>query len=285
MAHQVWSEAPELAGASNYPEVYYPVEPQGTHQNVGYQQHQQRHETIPSSGIPLRMFESTPITETPKSSYPMSTSNYTFDGRSMDHVLATYESPREPSRRICGVPFLVFVLSTAIAALLVATVGLAAGTGVQSNRANDAEAKLAQFMANSSTKAIDGGCSADPGAVSGTTYTSDYNNKPTFKIYCNNDAPNSPLISLFVGNIQDCMDACGFYSSYIPDNFPKAPSNSNATCAGISFIPNWTNRTYAQEQAGNAPGNCYLKPGPQNTTALTPPSGNDAVHAAIIPTS
>lgn len=105
--------------------------------------------------------------------------------------------------------------------------------------------------------------------------------RPTFQIYCNSNAPNNPLSSLFVGNFDDCIDACASYSFYIPGDFNS--TSNNATCAGVSYIPAWTNRTFAVQ--GSAPGNCYLKPGPQNQTALENPNiGGSAVHAAILDT-
>lgn len=91
-------------------------------------------------------------------------------------------------------------------------------------------------------------------------------------------------MSLFVGNFDDCMDACAFYTYYTPSDYSSnTTSNNNATCAGVSYIPAWTNRTFAVD--GDAPGNCYLKPGPQNQTALNNPNiGGSAVHAAILDT-
>jgi hypothetical protein len=113
-----------------------------------------------------------------------------------------------------------------------------------------------------------------------TTICTDFN-RPTFKIYCNSDAPNPPLQTLFVGNFDDCIDACASYTTFTAGNFPKLSSNANFTCSGVSFIPSWTNRTYAL--INNAPGNCYLKPGRQNATALTHPNADSiAVHAAIL---
>nr|UOS85817.1 hypothetical protein [Hypoxylon rubiginosum] len=131
---------------------------------------------------------------------------------------------------------------------------------------------------------VDKGCSTNSAGVTGSTYTSQFFNRPTYRIYCNSDAPNTPLSSLFVGNFDDCIDACASYSFYIPLDFSSNRTSGNATCAGVSYIPAWTNRTFAFD--GDAPGNCYLKPGPQNQTALNNPNiGGSAVHAAILDTS
>lgn len=78
------------------------------------------------------------------------------------------------------------------------------------------------------------------------------------------------------------MDACSSYTDFMTSNFPNATAAST-TCAGVSFIPAWTNRTFAIE--GKTPGNCYLKGGPQNRTALTDPNNGSETHAAIVTSS
>ncbi|KAI8629325.1 hypothetical protein F5Y19DRAFT_432259 [Xylariaceae sp. FL1651] len=269
---QNWHDAPEVATHTSYPEVYYPTptpEVARTHYQENYAQ-----------AIPLKQFSDTStFIETPKHSYPVASPIQTNDNHSVQGILPPIERPRESSRRVFGCPLIVFILSVSIGILSIIVIGLAAGTGIQGSRANDAESKLASLMANISN--IDRGCSANPSVVTATTYTSYYFGKPTYKIYCNNDAPNPPLQSLFVGNFDDCMDACTAYSAYTAGNFPDETSSANFTCSAVSFIPAWTNRTFAVEQ--NAPGNCYLKPGPQNTTALKT-SQPGAVHAALLQT-
>ncbi|KAI0467713.1 hypothetical protein F4859DRAFT_493391 [Xylaria cf. heliscus] len=187
-------------------------------------------------------------------------------------------NPWEAQRRPYGCPIPVFLLSTAIALLSLAVIGLAVGTGLETRRANISESKLAALTSNLTS--IDRGCSANPDAVTGTTYTSQFLGRQTFKIYCNSNAPIAPLLSLFVGNFDDCIDACAFYSSDMPGNFPNVSRSTNTTCAAVSYIPAWTNRTTAM--SNNAPGNCYLKPGPQNATALEQPQNGGIVHAAIL---
>ncbi|KAI8956151.1 hypothetical protein F4801DRAFT_525629 [Xylaria longipes] len=188
------------------------------------------------------------------------------------------EQGKETSRRFCGCSILVLALSAIIALLFAAVIGLAAGTGIQTNRARNAESKLAAYL-NSSR--IDLGCSAHPNSVTATRYTSDFYGRPTFEIYCNSDAPNPPLQSFYVGTFDDCIDACASYSAYTSGNFPRISTSANFTCSAVSFIPDWTNRTEALMV--NAPGNCYLKPGPQNISALTHPNADmTVVHAAIL---
>ncbi|KAI0438628.1 hypothetical protein F4803DRAFT_534530 [Xylaria telfairii] len=182
-------------------------------------------------------------------------------------------------KRACGCSILVFILSIIIALLSAAVIGLGVETGLQTRRANNSDSKLTALMSNV-TSITDRGCSANPDAVTGTTYTSQFLNRATFKIYCNANAPIAPLLSLFVGSFDDCIDACAFYSVDMATNFPNVSSTRNTTCFGLSYLPEWTNRTLAKSL--NAPGNCYLKPGPQNATALEQPQGGGIVHAALL---
>lgn len=88
---------------------------------------------------------------------------------------------------ICGCTVLVFVLCIIIALLSAAVIGLAAGTGVEASRANTADARAAELsssLASATATAtatgaaasgtsfadLDRNCSADPSAVTGTTY-------------------------------------------------------------------------------------------------------------------
>ncbi len=86
-------------------------------------------------------------------------------------------------------------------------------------------------------------------------------------------------MSIFASDFNTCMDACASWSKYMPG---VLDSNTaiNATCQGVSFIPLWTVK--ANASAGGAPGNCYLKPGPQNETALETKDIGTEVHAAIL---
>lgn len=74
------------------------------------------------------------------------------------------------------------------------------------------------------------------------------------------------------------MDACAAYTKYVPPSFGDA--GANATCEAVSFIPAWTSKTTAS--AGGAPGNCYLKGGPQNESALVTPNIGVDCHAAVL---
>ncbi|KAI0855759.1 hypothetical protein F4860DRAFT_447694 [Xylaria cubensis] len=237
-----WQEAPEVAEHS-YPEVYHPVYT------------------------------------------PSTPSQYHSDVSAIQRSLPPVPSPKATQRRIFGCSILIFSLSIIIALLSIAVIGLAVGTGVEARRANNSESKLASLMSNitmsmSNYTSIDRGCSTNPNGVTGSTYTSQFFSRPTFKIYCDANAPNNPIQSLFVGTFDDCIDACAFYSNYTTANFPNVTSTTNTTCVGVSYIPEWTNRTTAMSI--NAPGNCYLKPGPQTAAALTAPQGGGIVHAAIL---
>ncbi|KAI1102203.1 hypothetical protein F4804DRAFT_343410 [Jackrogersella minutella] len=279
-----YDEAPELA-PHNFPEVHHPP---SVPEVAAYGQ-------PVAPGTPVKPEESTnPSTINQgyaQYEHPTSSSPYTYDHQSGYGPLPPSEHGIS-SKRILGCSVLVFILSIIIAILSAAVIGLAAGTGVEANRANDAEARLASMSASRTTvtvsapsatstdfSSIDKGCSTNSASVTGTVYTSQFYDRTSFLIYCNSDAPNNPLSSLFVGDFNDCMDACASYSYYIPSDFNT--TSNNATCAGVSFIPAWTNRTFAVQ--GDAPGNCYLKPGPQNQSALNNPNiGGSAVHAALV---
>ncbi|KAI0390389.1 hypothetical protein F5Y17DRAFT_468978 [Xylariaceae sp. FL0594] len=283
--HNWTHEAPELAAHQNsYPEVYHPVPTPEVVQQYQYGGNNCRSVPLNSYTAPATATATaTTATEASKDQYHGGGgSSYSpYDQHSAQGILSPTGQTRErPRRTICGRAMdTVFFLSVATALLSLAVIGLAAGTGIQSKRANDADAKLAALVAKISN--LDRGCSEDPGGVSSSSYISDFFNRRTFKIYCNSDAPNPPLQTLFVGNFDDCIDACASYSTFTAGNFPGIKSDANFTCSGVSFIPAWTNRTYALKE--NAPGNCYLKPGPQNVTALTHPNADsDTVHAAIL---
>jgi hypothetical protein len=77
--------------------------------------------------------------------------------------------------------------------------------------------------------------------------------------------------------MDSCIDACSSYSMYTPRFFG---SSHNTTCGGVSFVPLWTDKAIAQN--GTAPGNCYLKPTPQNVAGLNLPTIGTECHAAIL---
>ena len=88
-------------------------------------------------------------------------------------------------------------------------------------------------------------------------------------------------MSLFVADFATCVDACSGYTKYVSATFNE--SSSNTTCGGVSFIPLWTAKVNATN--GGAPGNCYLKPNPQNATSLTVPAIGTECHAATLDSS
>ncbi|KAI0387972.1 hypothetical protein F5Y04DRAFT_274827 [Hypomontagnella monticulosa] len=283
-----YDEAPELA-LYNFPEVHHPP---SVPEVATYRQ-------SPAPPTPLKPEELT-NPSTLVASYTTlenrTPPTYAYNHQSGYGPIPPSEHGRAP-RRILGCSVLVFVLSIIIAILSAAVIGLAAGTGVEASRANDAEERLASMVASgsppatvtvtaptsTSTPVVDKGCSSNSDGITGTHYNTAYFEQSSFTIYCNSDAPNDPLLSLFVGNFDDCIDACAFYTHYMPSDFASNSTTTpkNATCAGVSYIPVWTNRTFALK--GNAPGNCYLKPGPQNQSALNEPNiGGYPVHAALL---
>ncbi len=96
-------------------------------------------------------------------------------------------------------------------------------------------------------------------------------------MHCNKDAQGRVLMSLFAADFDACMDACSAYTTYTPGLFGDS---ANTTCLAVSFIPLWTWK--ANATAGSAPGNCYLKAGPQNETTLVTPHIGTECHAAVL---
>ncbi|ETS82943.1 hypothetical protein PFICI_04819 [Pestalotiopsis fici W106-1] len=290
-----YDEAPEVA-ASVSPEVHHP--PTGPEFNPYAFHHQQQHigaspvkpdvsPVQPGGGYVL------PAYGTSGYGTPNAPGSYYGHGQPSGYAPIAPPSPGRQSkaRTICGCTVVVFILSMIIALLSAAVVGLAAGTGVEASRASDAESSLAALKASATStapsststsddySALDRNCSSNPSGTTGDTYASTFFTESQYTIYCNRDTPNAPLSSLFVANLDDCMDACSSWSYYAPSDFPNGTA-TNQTCSGVSFIPAWTNRTTAV--AGTAPGNCYLKPGPQNETSLYTPNNGQETHAAII---
>lgn len=112
---------------------------------------------------------------------PPSTQNYNTTG--YGSLPSDIGGRRRDERTVLGCSVVVFVLAVIIAILSAAVIGLAAGTGVESNRANNAESNLAALRANMTSTssssvaagnydALTRGCSSNPTGVSGTTYTS-----------------------------------------------------------------------------------------------------------------
>ncbi|KAL8382890.1 hypothetical protein RB595_006591 [Gaeumannomyces hyphopodioides] len=208
-------------------------------------------------------------------------------------------------RTVCGCTLIVFVLSVIIAVLAAGVIGLAAGTGIQASMANEANDKYQRLQASVSaagllapsstgsapasasstscpkpeTVVIDNGCASNPSSVSGQSYTSfKLLSLATYTMQCNRDVNGTVLYSLFASDFNTCMDSCSGYTKYATDYF--GTTNVNATCAGVSFIPLWTNKTTAL--AGGAPGNCYLKRGPLEKKAFVTANAGTPVHGAIV---
>lgn len=207
-------------------------------------------------------------------------------------------------RTVCGCTLIVFVLSVIVAILAAAVIGLAAGTGIEASLASEANDKYQRLQASVSAAGIltpsgtgspppaastscpnpepvvlDNGCSTNSSAVNGQLYTSfKLLSVVTYTMQCNKDVNGTVLYSLFAPDFNTCMDSCSGYTKYATDFF--GTTNVNATCAGVSYIPLWTNKTTAL--AGGAPGNCYLKRGPLENKAFIIPNAGTPVHGAIV---
>lgn len=169
-------------------------------------------EAVPAQHYPyhnIQQQQYTPKPEDGTGPHASGTTPYSaHSGSHIDHTsprsyYAVQTPPTETARGdgkkkglICGCSTLVVILGAIIAGLFVAVVGLAAGTGVQANRANIAEAQVSSMSSASRTTvtvamktvsatptigsvsatgtsfaAIDDNCSDDPTGVSGTTYS------------------------------------------------------------------------------------------------------------------
>ena len=95
--------------------------------------------------------------------------------------------------------------------------------------------------------------------------------KPHFTMYCNKDTINPTMLSVFAPDFNGCMDACAAWNYY---------NTTKGDCVAVSFIPAWGNIAVAV--AGGAPGDCYLKPGPQTKANLSTPNIGTECHAAIV---
>ncbi|KAH6631720.1 hypothetical protein F5144DRAFT_229729 [Chaetomium tenue] len=281
----------------DYPEV--------THVSHGYGHHYQQPQPYYSQpydppAVPAPKPDH-PAAPTPPSSYGGQTVASPFSAAAQP-AGAQPEPPARTGRTIFGCSVLVFILSCIIAILSAAVIGLAAATGIEAQRASSASASLDALSASLASGAsatasatgaastavgiIDDGCSSDPSSVDGTLYTSfSLLGALKFTRYCNKDAPNPPLLSLFTANFGTCMDACAAYTKYVPATSSDSDGGGNTTadadtiCQAVSFIPAWTNKLTAER--GGAPGNCYLKGGPQNETGLNVPEIGVDCHAAI----
>ncbi|KAK4134394.1 hypothetical protein BT67DRAFT_434451 [Trichocladium antarcticum] len=277
---------PEVAAPEHHP---YPQQYQQPYQQpypLPYPHQQPPYDPSATTPKPETTRE-TPFPE-PPSIYGGQTVASPFSG----HDRAVAEPPSQPKsaplRTICGISLLVFILSCIIALLSGAVVGLAAVTGIEAQRANNAASSLAALRSSPtptatagptpSPTAIDDGCADNPDSVDKTVYTSfSLLGALKFTRHCNADAPNPPLLSLFTADFGTCMDACAAWTTYLPRSFDNT---ANATCHAVSFVPAWTSKATAG--AGKAPGNCYLKGGPQNETGLDTPNIGTPCHAAVL---
>lgn len=186
-AHQ----APEVV-QTDYPEAVAPQQQFNQHQQ--YQQNQQYQQQY-------QQYQQYPL-KPEDAQYPPGSANYSaYSGSQLDptsprpQAAALGGGSQAPAGegkkkgRICGCTVLVFVLCVIIALLSAAVIGLAAGTGVEASRANTADSRVAELSASlasatasatatgdassatsTSFADLDRNCSADPNAVTGTTY-------------------------------------------------------------------------------------------------------------------
>lgn len=209
-------DAPEVA-PQYFPEVVQA--PQFQHQPSQYQYAQ------PLPGTPIKSpdssYAATGYTSVPEA-VPYLPQPPGVDAQSAAHQELVVEKGGR-KRVVCGCSLIVFILSCIIGVLAAAVIGLAAGTGVEANRAATAETQVEElksslaFMATTPTSAsetatatavantwdhITNNCSSNADSVTTKTYTTQFFNKVTFTMYCNRDTPISPIMSLFCRRLQ-----------------------------------------------------------------------------------
>ncbi|KAG6025504.1 hypothetical protein E4U40_002646 [Claviceps sp. LM458 group G5] len=263
-------DLPEVAHGATYPEVY---------QHLHYQRiHNQPAEPWPPHP------SATANSIDPSNHSPVKTEDY----QSYPQVVPRLPPPA-PAQR--GSQRMMACLSAVIAVLAVLVIALAAGTGVaarnyrsEQDRYQDLQASYSALMANATGSAASGkttgspdysrisnGCSEENESTTGSFYRPEFFGKPRFTMYCNKDASNTPFYSLFTADFNGCMSACASWNSY---------NASNSVCEAVSFIPLWSDVVTAVK--GKAPGDCYLKPGPQSVQKLQTPNIGTECHAAIL---
>lgn len=99
----------------------------------------------------------------------------------------------------------------------------------------------------------------------------------SYRILCNLDSPNTPLLALLVPDFDHCMYACASYTKYTPGFFPDAEQR-NKTCGGVTFVPAWTK--WEALLKARAKGNCYLKQGPLDATTPYKTKSGTRAHSA-----
>lgn len=177
-------EAPELAPHS-YPELT-----QDDQQQQYLQQQQHFSQQYYNTQSPISKPEQSPSPH-PVSYSQVDASTYGGQLSPSPYIPETpAELPEDKGRprTICGCTSIVFLLCCIIALLAAAVIGLAAGTGVEANRANNATNQLlaiSSSLAQSATKTVstpaatttafnslDDGCSNNPSGITGSQYTS-----------------------------------------------------------------------------------------------------------------
>ncbi|KAG5922963.1 hypothetical protein E4U42_005079 [Claviceps africana] len=267
---------PEVAHGASYPQV-----------------HQQLHYQPPGASWSPQRTATADSTEPSPQLYRVKTEDYQAYPQVVTDPPTAGQGRGRGGRTILGCLPVVFALSVVAAVLAALVVGLAAGTGVAVNnyraeqeRNRHLRASYASLAANRTRGGagarptgtpdfarISNGCSEGNEGTTGTFYRPEFFGKPRFTMYCNKDAANAPVYSLFTADFNTCMSACASWNTH------TAATNTSA-CEAVSFIPLWSDVAAAVK--GQAPGDCYLKPGPQSVQRLQTPNIGTECHAALL---
>lgn len=259
-------------------------------------------EVAPSRGLPEVYHPSPSATYTVPS---------TLESKDFSPYAQNHSSPSAPvpflKKRLWRCSVKTLLVALLILALLAAVIGLAVGNGILASQLRQAHVDLDNVAAQrdaleTPTASADGpvktsyaditnGCSAKKESTTGQKYISRcssspssppfhslpnqltktvYNNE-TYTMHCNRNAPNAPLYSLFAPDFNACMEACTAWTNY---------NGTSDKCEAVSFVPLWTD--LATAAAGNAPGDCYLKGGPQSVGKLEGEGLWTETHSALL---
>ncbi len=162
-----------------------------------------------------------------------------------------------------------WILLCVIALLMVSLIGFPVAVALLTRRLNEANGCATTCTTPTATATFDDACSTNS---SETAYTVPFGNRDTFVLFCNKDLGPSDIYAVTTPTFKTCMDACS--------NYRGSYATGNLTCAGVSFVPAWVNRTKAAETGSI--GSCFLKHGPFSEANLTKPrDGLGPMHSAL----
>ncbi|KAL1840167.1 hypothetical protein VTJ49DRAFT_741 [Mycothermus thermophilus] len=136
---------------------------------------------------------------------------------------------------------------------------------------------------------VSNGCGDPNQKLTGTTYTTRLFGQVTFTRYCGRELRRPRMYGMLTQDFESCMDACAVWSTNAPEFIGRVVLSDsthgihpNATCGAVRFVPAWSDRKSAYDDA--ARGNCYLYAAPVTVSDLINPAlpGGKACHSALV---